>query len=180
MVFVPGAWHSSNIYGTTMNELAALDFQTMAVELPSVGADPAHPSFEGDVYAVRTHLSSLIEDEGKEVILVSHSYSSMPALDACYGLARRDRLEQGLDGGVIRLVLIMAFAVPEGFQPTASGAQYPYWMRVDANKGVVNVLPEAAKAIFYNDVSEEEREKWAARLRPQSVGVYSSITIYTT
>lgn len=100
----------------------------------------------------------------------------MPAVEAPVGLARSQR--EGQKGGVIRLVFIMSFAMPEGFQPTASGAQFPEWMKVDAEKGVVNVLPEDAKAIFYNDMSSAEGDKWAAKILPQSAGVYTSTTTY--
>lgn len=37
---------------------------------------------------------------------------------------------------------------------------------------------EDAKRIFYNDISSEEGDKWAAALAPQSLGVYTSIQTY--
>lgn len=55
----------------------------------------------------------------------------MPGAEAPKGLGKKERQELGLKGGVIRLVFIMAFAMPEGFQPTAGGAQMPEWMKVD-------------------------------------------------
>lgn len=32
--------------------------------------------------------------------------------------------------------------------------------------------------MFYNDLTSEEGDKWAASLKPQSLGVYSSTTTY--
>lgn len=43
---------------------------------------------------------------------------------------------------------------------------------------VVNVDRDDAKRIFYNDLPSEEGDKWAAKLLPQSVGVYSGIQTY--
>ena len=37
---------------------------------------------------------------------------------------------------------------------------------------------EDAKRIMYNDMSSEEGDKWAAKLLPQSLGVYDSTTTY--
>ena len=42
----------------------------------------------------------------------------------------------------------------------------------------MNVEPEDAKKIFYNDLSSTEAEKWASELTHQSLGVYSSSQTY--
>ena len=55
----------------------------------------------------------------------------MPGAEAPKGLGKGERQEKGLNGGVVRLVFIMAYAMPEGFQPTAGGAQMPDWMKAD-------------------------------------------------
>jgi pimeloyl-ACP methyl ester carboxylesterase len=133
IVFVPGAWHTPAIYASTMSILQTHDFPTIGVPLPSVGAaNPAlKPSFDADVKAIRDCLSGLVEKEGKEVILVTHSYSGMPGTEAPVGLGKKEREKKGLRGGVVRLVYIMAFAMPEGFVPTAGDAKFPEWMEVD-------------------------------------------------
>ena len=92
---------------------------------------PPNVDFTEDVVAIRNCLTQLVVSEEKDVVLVVHSYSGMPGAEAPKGLGKKDRLEQGLKGGVLRLVFIMAYAMPEGFQPTAGGAQMPEWMKVD-------------------------------------------------
>jgi pimeloyl-ACP methyl ester carboxylesterase len=134
--------------------------------------------FLGDVQIIRDCLTKLVCEEEKEVILVSHSYTGMPAAEAPVGLGKKEREEKGLKGGVTRLVFIMAFAMPEGFQPTAGGAQFPPWMKLDMENGIVTVATEDAKKIFYNDLSSEEADQWAGKLAHQSVGVYTSTTSY--
>lgn len=146
--------------------------------MPSVGAEPPHANFDGDVKGIRDCLTNLVVDEGKEVILVSHSYTGIPAAEDPIGLAKSQREEKNLPGGVVRLVFINALAMPEGFQPTAGGAQFPAWMRIDKERGVFNVTPDDARAVFYNDISSVEADKWTAKIRPQSEGVYHSTTTY--
>ena len=92
---------------------------------------PPNMTFDEDVKAIRDTLTKLVDTEEKEVILVVHSYTGMPGAEAPKGLGKKDRQVKGLKGGVVRLVFIVAFAMPEGFQPTASGQQMPEWMKMD-------------------------------------------------
>ena len=92
---------------------------------------PPNMTFDEDVKAIRDTLTKLVDTEEKDVILVVHSYTGMPGAEAPEGLGKKDRQAKGLKGGVVRLVFIMAFAMPEGFQPTASGQQMPEWMKLD-------------------------------------------------
>lgn len=147
IVFVPGAWHTPEIFSSTVTNLSKHGYSTIGLDLPSVGAMPPHDSFNGDVRAVQDCLTQLVVTEEKDVVVVAHSYSGMPVVEAPVGLGKKDRQGRGLRGGVTRLVFIMAFAMPEGFQPTAGGAQYPYWMKVDK------------EVRYYNDVAPKQKEK---------------------
>ena len=217
IVLVPGAWHKPEIYSSVSKNLEAHGYPTVSLALPSAGAMPPNMTFDEDVKGIRDCLTTLVETDEKEVILVVHSYTGMPGAEAPKGLGRKERQEKGLKGGVMRLVFIMAFAMPEGFQPTAGGAQMPEWMKLDLEvssislhtlspfsrprlppcrlgliscrfvlmsdvlsmqKGVVNVEPEDAKRIFYNDLSSAEGDEWASKLTHQSLGVYSSTQTY--
>lgn len=131
IVLVPGAWHKPEIYSSVTSDLDAHDYPTVSLPLPSAGAMPPNMTFDEDVRAIRDVLTTLVELDEKEVILVVHSYTGMPGAEAPKGLGKKERQEKGLNGGVIRLVFIMAFAMPEGFQPTAGGAQMPEWMKLD-------------------------------------------------
>lgn len=130
-VLVPGAWHKPNIYSRVMDYLTAHGYPTIGQPLPSAGAMPPNMTFDEDLNAIRDALTRLVVTEEKEVILVVHSYTGMPGAEAPKGLGRKERQQKGLKGGVVRLVFIMAYAMPEGFQPTTSGAQMPEWMKLD-------------------------------------------------
>ncbi|PVI02062.1 alpha/beta-hydrolase [Periconia macrospinosa] len=179
IVCVPGAWHSPEIYAKTLSILREQHgYPTIGLPLASAGAYPPHMSFDEDVKVIRDCLTKLVVEEEKEVILVTHSYTGMPGAEAPVGLGKKDREAVNKKGGVIRLVFIMAFAMPEGFTPTSGGAQFPDWMKVDMENGVATVAPEDAKSIFYHDISSEEGDLWASKLSHQSLGVYTSTTSY--
>jgi hypothetical protein len=131
IVCVPGAWHTPEIYSKTLGILDEHGYPTIGLPLASVGASPPHRSFDKDVKDIRDCLTKLVVEEEKEVVLVTHSYTGMPGAEAPVGLGKKEREAANKNGGVIRLVFIMAFAMPEGFQPTAGGAQFPEWMKVD-------------------------------------------------
>lgn len=80
---------------------------------------------------VRNCLTKLVVEEEKEVVLVVHSISGLVAGEAPVGLGKKDREAANKQGGVIRLVFINAYVAPEAFLPTARGAQFPDWIKVD-------------------------------------------------
>lgn len=132
IVMVPGAWHKPTIYSKVANSLADHGYPTVSLPLPSAGAVPPHQDFSGDVAAIRDCLIGLVSED-KEVVLVVHSYAGLPGGEAPKGLGRVDRESKGLNGGVIRYVVINGFATPPGFQPAVKGdySKMPEWMKMD-------------------------------------------------
>ena len=63
------------------------------------------------------HLHGIVEhlaNDGKDVVLVMHSYGGVPGTQSVNGLTRQERSEQGKQGGVTDLVYITGFLVNEG------------------------------------------------------------------
>ena len=90
-----------------MEILQANVYPIVGVPLPSVGAQPPHEDFLGNVKGIRDCATQPVTGEGKEVVLVSHSYTGMPAAEALEGLGTKERQEKGLGGGVLHLIFIM-------------------------------------------------------------------------
>jgi len=132
IVLVPGAWHQPAIYSGVVENLSKAGYSSVSLPLPSVGANPPHSDFSGDVAAIRNCLTNLVSEE-KDVILVVHSYSGLPGGEAPKGLAKKDRESHGLKGGVIRYVVINGFATPPGFQAVTpeNYHMFPEWMKLD-------------------------------------------------
>lgn len=142
IVLIPGAWHLPAIYDKMIGILESRGYSCSPFPLPSVGAlavddalrmgaELTTKNFKDDVREITDHITALVEQDERDVIVVSHSYSGMPVGEALEGLSKQERHAKGLKGGVTRLVFIMSFAVPPGFQPTAGGKKYPDWMNVD-------------------------------------------------
>lgn len=73
-----------------------------------------------DVISIREKLLSLLETDGKDVIVIAHSYGGVPAAGAAYGSSKATRTKDGKAGGVLGLIYMCAFIVPN----VASALEY--------------------------------------------------------
>lgn len=89
------------------------DFSITNVALPSPGSDPPLSAVE-DAQVIKTVLDRLIGQEGRDVVIVAHSYAGIPTTNACKDLGKKHRQSINKAGGVLRLVYISAFLLPEG------------------------------------------------------------------
>lgn len=101
--------------------------------LPSTGSTSPLTSNQPDVLAVRQVLEELT-DSGKDIIVVAHSYGSIPTCEAVKGLRREERGKLGKAGGVVRLVFIAAWLLWEGESPPDIIGGYEmeaHWVRFE-------------------------------------------------
>ena len=118
IVLVPGAWHTGACYDLIIPLLQDAGYATTALTLPSVGAEPPVTSTDQDAAVVHSAVSDLV-DVGQDIVVVMHSYGAVPGSDGVKGLSKKERAGQGLDeggpgGGVVALVYLCAWMMPEG------------------------------------------------------------------
>lgn len=61
--------------------------------------------------AVIAEEAGALADQGRDVIIISHSYGGVPATESVRGLSKKARRAEGKQGGVVRLAY-MASLVP--------------------------------------------------------------------
>ncbi|KAE8409771.1 Alpha/beta hydrolase family-domain-containing protein [Aspergillus pseudonomiae] len=113
IIIVPGSWHCPKHYKYLIDGLAKFNYEAVGVTLPSVNSSPPHASWDQDAQAVREVIMKSL-DSGNDVILVAHSFGGVAMSEAVKGLGKKAREEQGLKGGVVRLIYMCAMALPEG------------------------------------------------------------------
>jgi pimeloyl-ACP methyl ester carboxylesterase len=113
IVLIPGAWHTAKCYYLLVPILESAGYKAKAVDLVSVGAEPPTKSLDPDVQHIRNIIFPMIE-QGKDVVVVMHSFGAVPGSSALKGLSKTDRSAQGLTGGVVSLVYLCAWVIPEG------------------------------------------------------------------
>ena len=73
-----------------------------------------------------------LADDGKEIVLVVHSYGGLVGQNALVGLGRKQRQAVGKEGGVIIFAYLAAFVAPKGASIKAMlGGQFLPWMQFD-------------------------------------------------
>jgi hypothetical protein len=68
--------------------------------------------------------------QGREVVLIAHSYGGIPATAATQGQGVQERQAAGLNGGFHSIIFLAAFAIPvRGWDLiTTFGGAYPPWL----------------------------------------------------
>jgi pimeloyl-ACP methyl ester carboxylesterase len=120
-VLLHGAWHTPRCWDLLAAQLDAAGYKSVAPALPSSGSSLPTPDWSADVKVIRETVSKLIQEN--DVVVVAHSFSGMTGGTALEGLDKATALSKGLTGGVIRMVYIAAFLVPEGFQHSPEGTR---------------------------------------------------------
>ncbi|KNG86422.1 hypothetical protein ANOM_005505 [Aspergillus nomiae NRRL 13137] len=113
IIIVPGSWHCPKHYKYLIDGLAKFNYEAVGVTLPSVNSSPPHASWDQDAQAVREVIMKSL-DSGNDVIVIAHSFGGVAMSEAVKGLGKKAREEQGLKGGVVRLIYMCAMALPEG------------------------------------------------------------------
>ncbi|RMZ79359.1 hypothetical protein DV736_g6680, partial [Chaetothyriales sp. CBS 134916] len=121
-------------------KLEARGYTVLCPQQPSTDANPPTKTMYDDADLVRSELELLVEN-GKDILLVMHSYGGVVGTQAAAGLGKAERQKKGQKGGELA-----PFIKPE-------------------EDGSCN--PMNPEQVFYQDLSPEEQKHWASRLRPQ-------------
>ncbi|KAJ5934625.1 hypothetical protein N7466_004172 [Penicillium verhagenii] len=187
LIFCPGAWYPTTAFEPLVAHFP--DHSTYTVAFPSIQQATSVQDLQPDIDALRT----LVEQEanaGKDVVVISHSWSGLPVNSALDGLSKTERQAAGETGGVAKLIFISAF-IPEIGESLigAFGGVPPDWYDRDVSQ-LYNYLslpissllgspshPRLQEAngtvsavdpysLFFHDVPDGEQ--WAQTLRPHA------------
>lgn len=112
-VLAPGAWHTPDAYEIVQGKLQAQGFESHGVTYPSVGAEPPNKGLFDDAAAVRAEIERHA-NQGRQIIVVGHSYGGLVIAEAVKGLGYKQRKAEGKAGGVTLVVYLAAFVTPKG------------------------------------------------------------------
>ncbi|KAL3448750.1 alpha/beta-hydrolase [Aspergillus insuetus] len=182
LVFVPGSWHKPTCYDKIITLLQdQYKLRCISISLPSTANNPA-ATFKDDLDAARTAISKEIS-QGRDVVVIAHSYGGMVGNSAIKGFARKDVTSNTnadintdntltptpTQGAVVGLVLIASGFTLTGlaFMDPFFGRPPPAW-RINKETGYAELVTPP-RELFYHDVPEEEAEYWVSQLTTQSL-----------
>ncbi|KAJ7721453.1 Alpha/beta hydrolase fold-1 [Mycena metata] len=186
IIIIPGSFCSLKYYDPVVADLKSHGYSVHGIELETVGRrDTPAPSMYDDAAAIAA-LVSRLADEGKDVVLVPHSYGGVPTCEAAKGLAKSVREKEGKAGGIARILFVSSVVPKEGeslkdaFGDTALdfiGIEGEYMYMAD---------PVKSAAINVSDLPPDEGLVWAKKftqhsaasfVQPLTYGAYKDIPV---
>ncbi|KAF9888570.1 hypothetical protein FE257_008502 [Aspergillus nanangensis] len=176
IVFVPGAWHPPTCYDKLTKLLEEQHkLKCICITLPSTTGNP-DATFKDDLDAAQDAISSETT-EGRNVVVVAHSYGGMVGNSAIKGFAKpppggsdtASQTSRPETGFVIGLILIASGFTLTGltFMDPFFDRPPPAW-RVNKATGYAELVV-SPRQFFYHDVPAEEAEFRVSQLRSQSL-----------
>ncbi|KAH8432797.1 alpha/beta hydrolase [Aspergillus melleus] len=175
IVLVPGAWITPSFYQPFSDALTSAGFPVHHASYPSLSpTDPSVADCETDTEAIAKTLRFLVEEEGKDVAVLMHSYAGMPGAAAATGLSKSQRSQHGKPGGIVGLIFIGAFVVPEGLSCAGlQGGNLPPWILLDKPSRDLNT-PEDPIGNFAGDVDLALVKDLETSIKPHSNIAFTS------
>ena len=135
ILLIPGSFALPSFYHEVVDAVAK-DYSIKALHLPSVGLAPktpregAPPSMYDDAAFIAKEAEKLA-DEGKDVILVAHSYGGIPVSESTKGLSKEERKASGKKGGIVHLAYMTVLLPAVGMSAVGLLADVPAENRVN-------------------------------------------------
>ncbi|KAL6721258.1 hypothetical protein ACLMJK_000360 [Lecanora helva] len=184
IVLVPGAWHSPIHYTELIGLLIHNGYHVGSQRLPSCNsAKPNVQTVANDAAAVRNNLILPQLNQGKEVVVLMHSYGGAPGSMAAKGLSLSERRAAGKPGGIIGLIVLCGFLANTGqsllselpgqvFDPWVIEYVCIFRIRLSIETDIVQsngqLGVQNARDVFYNDVPDHIAAAAVAEIRNQS------------
>ena len=103
---------------------------------PKKGRDGPAPNMFEDAALIAKEVE-ILADQGKDVIVIGHSYGGVPVTQSPKGLSKKERKAQGKSGGIVRLAYITSLVPALGQSAVDVLSQGP-------KENQVNIVPDVS------------------------------------
>ncbi|KAK8007064.1 hypothetical protein PG989_001054 [Apiospora arundinis] len=181
LVLIPGAWHKATCYDPIIDILQGTHkLRCVAITLPSTLDNP-DATFKDDIDVVRKAISKETS-QGRDVVVICHSYGGMVGNSAIKGFAKPQQDPVAKSGGkkdksssrastgyVVGHILIASGFTITGlaFMDLFLGRPPPFW-RINKETGYAELTADT-RDLFYHDLPKDEGEYWVSQLTTQSL-----------
>ncbi|KAJ7645036.1 Alpha/beta hydrolase fold-1, partial [Mycena polygramma] len=170
IIIIPASFSPLSVFYTpVIADLETHGYTVHGIELETVGRREKAPSMYDDAAKVAS-LTSRLADEGKDVVLVAHSYGGLVACESAKGLAKSVREKEGKKGGIVRIILVSAVVPREG-----------HTLADDVFKikdGYMVMDPANSAPINFSDLAREEALSWASKMREHAAASFGETLTY--
>ncbi|KAF7345345.1 Alpha/beta-hydrolase [Mycena sanguinolenta] len=169
IIVIPGSFSPLTPYLPIISGLQAHGYPVHGVELVTVGRrEGVLPPGMYDDAAKVAALATQLADEGKDVVLVPHSYGGLVACEAAKGLAKNIREREGKAGGIVRIVFVTAVVPREGQALADLSGEMPDYVTLgeDGYLSITNLAKSAP--ITFSSLTPDEALAQAEQLSQHS------------
>ncbi|PVI04462.1 alpha/beta-hydrolase [Periconia macrospinosa] len=163
LVFVTGSFVMASHYDPLIDAIKAKGYTAQIVQLQTAGKRPGPlPTMYDDAAAINATTTKLAE-EGRDVVVIAHSYGGVPSTQSLKGVTKAEREKEGKKGGVVSINYIAAL-VPElgasaGSTFEGNGAPVGYTVP-DEDGWLYHVDKELTIPIVFNMSTREQGLKY--------------------
>lgn len=175
MLIVPGAFVKPEAYDHVADELSHRGYTVIVPALTVCGdlsnetpdsqawKDMAEKGCLDDVKMLHSKMLPAFE-EGHEMVIVGHSYGSVPACLAVEKQSVAERHARGEKGGIRAFVNLAGFAYPvRGMNLLGRDEDMPPLPIYELEAGILHIQ-DTAKPLLFSDLSPEKQDREWARL----------------
>jgi pimeloyl-ACP methyl ester carboxylesterase len=148
ILIIPGSFSYAELYDTLVDALAQRGYDVRALDLPSVlrpGAVARPPATMYDDAAHIARETERLADEGRDVILVPHSYGGVPTSESVRGLAKQERRTAGKAGGLVRVAYMTCLVGVVGQGTVQTLADVPDEQKIELKVDVCRPSPSVER-----------------------------------
>ncbi|KAL8861957.1 MAG: hypothetical protein Q9178_001827 [Gyalolechia marmorata] len=174
-VLVPGGAQNPSHYAYLQHLLLSEGYGVLSALLPTIGTG-ASVTVEDDTEYIRSRmLLPVLDIEHRDVIMVSHSYSGMPASAAAHGLSKTERAAEGKTTSVLGQIFIAAILARggDGKDVVATfGGQLPPHIQTDEKENLIKC--EDPKPPLFHDLPPALADAAVSSCISQSLTAFQS------
>ncbi|KAJ5113758.1 hypothetical protein N7456_002292 [Penicillium angulare] len=179
IAIIIGAWQNTENYEPLRQVLSSRGYDTVCRSPPSTSSDHGDTDLAADSAFVHEEILRPLVEDGKEVIVVVHSFGGVYGGGALKGLSRSERAQSGNAGGIVAVVYLAAACIPSGvttLQAMGIGEELLPWVELDKSTGLLSV-PDPIPLLFHN-LPPEVAHHWAAKMKHQAIKPMQSVVTY--
>ncbi|KAK0120288.1 hypothetical protein ONS95_011694 [Cadophora gregata] len=183
ILLIPGSFALPEFYDPVMNAVSAKGYSIRSLHMPTVGLtagkprEGTPPTMYDDAAFIAKEVQVLV-DEGKDVILICHSYGGAPTSQSTKGLSKVERQVEGKEGGIVRLGYMTAVVPALGASAQDVLADLPpenqASMKLDEHGWLYHDPISASAALTFSHLSPEEGEAWVRKFPQHSAVSFSN------